>query len=177
MENIGNFTVAKRWGSFLLLYLGYMILFADRTVMNISLAYIGKDFHVGAAALGATASAFFLGYTLMQIPGGYLTDKFGSKLMVIISLFAWSLMTMVTGWAWALAALIAIRFLFGIAEGPYPAAALKRISENYDKSEKSQATSALISSNYAGAAVAPIIIVPIIASSGWRNAFVLLGVG
>lgn len=69
MENIGNFTVAKRWGSFLLLYLGYMILFADRTVMNISLAYIGKDFHVGAAALGATASAFFLGYTLMQIPG------------------------------------------------------------------------------------------------------------
>ena len=57
MENIGNFTVAKRWGSFLLLYLGYMILFADRTVMNISLAYIGKDFHVGAAALGATNSA------------------------------------------------------------------------------------------------------------------------
>lgn len=177
MENIGNSTTAKRWGSFLLLYLGYMVLFADRTVMNISLAYIGKDFHVGAAALGATASAFFLGYTLMQIPGGYLTDKFGSKLMVIISLFTWSLMTMVTGWAWSLATLIAIRFLFGIAEGPYPAAALKRISENYDKSEKSQATSALISSNYAGAAVAPLIIVPIIASNGWRNAFVWLGVG
>ncbi len=36
MENIGNFTVAKRWGSFLLLYLGYMVLFADRTVMNIT---------------------------------------------------------------------------------------------------------------------------------------------
>ncbi|MDE6949157.1 MAG: MFS transporter, partial [Limosilactobacillus sp.] len=100
MENIGNSTTAKRWGSFLLLYLGYMVLFADRTVMNISLAYIGKDFHVGAAALGATASAFFLGYTLMQIPGGYLTDKFGSKLMVIISLFTWSFMTMVTGWAY-----------------------------------------------------------------------------
>ena len=37
-----------------------MLLFADRTVMNISLAYIGKGFHVGAAALGTTASAFFL---------------------------------------------------------------------------------------------------------------------
>ncbi|WP_076459460.1 MFS transporter [Limosilactobacillus caccae] len=177
MENYDNHSVAKRWGSFVLLYLGYMLLFADRTVMNISLAYIGKDFHVGAAALGTTASAFFLGYTLMQIPGGYLTDKFGSKYLIIISLFAWSLMTMVTGWAWSLAALIVIRFLFGIAEGPYPSAALKRISENYDKSEKSQATSALISSNYAGAAVAPLIIVPIIASSGWRNAFVWLGIG
>lgn len=161
----------------MLLYLGYMLLFADRTVMNISLAYIGKEFHVGAAALGATASAFFLGYTLMQIPGGYLTDRFGSKVMVIVSLLVWSLMTIVTGWAWSVAALIAIRFLFGIAEGPYPSAALKRISENYSPQEKSQATSALLSSNYAGAAVAPLIIVPIIASSGWRNAFLWLGLG
>ncbi len=84
---------------------------------------------------------------------------------------------MVTGWAWSLAALIAIRFLFGIAEGPYPAAALKRMSETYEKSEKSQATTALISSNYAGAAVAPLIIVPIFASSVSRNDFVWLGVG
>lgn len=177
MEKYNNHVVAKRWGSFLLLYLGYMLLFADRTVMNISLAYIGKDFHVGAAALGTTASAFFLGYTLMQITGGYLTDRYGSKLLIITSLLAWSVMTMITGWAWSLTALVVIRFLFGIAEGPYPSAALKRISENYDKREKSQATSALISSNYAGAAVAPLIIVPIIASSGWRNAFVWLGIG
>ncbi len=176
MKNTNRRTVAKRWGTFALLYLGYMLLFADRTVMNISLAYIGRDFHVGAAALGTTASAFFLGYTLMQIPGGYLTDRFGSKRLIIVSLLTWSVLTMVTGWAWSLAALVAIRFLFGIAEGPYPAAALKRISENYGKDEKSQATSALISSNYAGAAVAPLLIVPIIASAGWRNAFVWLGV-
>lgn len=176
MKNTNRRTVAKRWGTFALLYLGYMLLFADRTVMNISLAYIGRDFHVGAAALGTTASAFFLGYTLMQIPGGYLTDRFGSKRLIIVSLLTWSVLTMVTGWAWSLAAVVAIRFLFGIAEGPYPAAALKRISENYGKDEKSQATSALISSNYAGAAVAPLLIVPIIASAGWRNAFVWLGV-
>ena len=170
-----NHSGAKRLWSFIILYLGYMLLFADRTVMNISLAYIGKDFHVGAAALGTTASAFFLGYTLMQIPGGYLTDLLGSKRMVIIALLAWSLMTVVTGLAWSLVALVIIRFLFGIAEGPYPAAALKRISENYDQKEKSQATSALISSNYAGAAVAPLIIVPLIASSNWRTAFGWLG--
>ena len=177
MINHDNQAGAKRFWSFIVLYLGYMLLFADRTVMNISLAYIGKDFHVGAAALGATASAFFVGYTLMQIPGGYLTDLLGSKRMVIVALIAWSAMTMVTGLAWSLAALIAIRFLFGIAEGPYPSAALKRISENYGKKVKSQATSALISSNYAGAAVAPLIIVPIIANSSWRQAFIWLGLG
>ena len=65
--------------SLILLYIGYMLLFADRTVMNISMAYIGKEFQISPAALGATASAFFLGYTLMQIPGGIVTDILGSK--------------------------------------------------------------------------------------------------
>ncbi|MBU3828019.1 MAG: MFS transporter [Candidatus Lactobacillus pullistercoris] len=153
-----------------------MLLFADRTVMNISLAYIGKDFNVGAAALGMTASSFFLGYTIMQIPGGFLTDRLGSKRMIIVTLLLWSLLTIVTGIAWSLISLIVIRFLFGLAEGPYPSAALKQISEDYSEKEKSQATSALISSNYAGAAVAPLIIVPIIAASGWRSSFVWLGI-
>lgn len=72
--------------------------------------------------------------------------------------------------------LVVIRFLFGLAEGPYPSAALKQISEEYDKSDRSQATSVTISSNYAGAAIAPLIIVPIIASHGWRVSFYFLGI-
>ena len=177
MENKINKSRGSRFITFVLLYLGYMLLFADRTVMNISLAYIGKDFNVGAAALGMTASSFFLGYTIMQIPGGFLTDRLGSKRMIIVTLLLWSLLTIVTGIAWSLISLIVIRFLFVLAEGPYPSAALKQISENYSEKEKSQATSALISSNYAGAAVAPLIIVPIIAASGWRSSFVWLGIG
>ena len=177
MEEINNKSTTKRIGSFILLYLGYMLLFADRTVMNISLAYVSQEFNVGAAALGTAASAFFLGYTLMQIPGGYLTDRIGSKKMIIITLLAWSVMTIFTGLAWSLLALIVIRFLFGIAEGPYPSAALKQIAEDYSEKEKAQATSAFISSNYAGAAIAPFIIVPIIAMSGWRSAFICLGIG
>lgn len=177
MENKINKSRGSRFITFVFLYLGYMLLFADRTVMNISLAYIGKDFNVGAAALGMTASSFFLGYTIMQIPGGFLTDRLGSKRMIIVTLLLWSLLTIVTGIAWSLISLIVIRFLFGLAEGPYPSDALKQISEDYSEKEKSQATSALISSNYAGAAVAPLIIVPIIAASGWRSSFVWLGIG
>ena len=52
----------------------------------------------------------------MQIPGGYLADRFGSKVMIILSLLLWSIMTVVTGWAWSLISLIIIRFIFGIAE-------------------------------------------------------------
>ena len=36
--------------SLILLYIGYMLLFADRTVMNISMAYIGREFQISPAA-------------------------------------------------------------------------------------------------------------------------------
>ncbi|MCL4175913.1 MFS transporter [Lacticaseibacillus paracasei] len=162
-------------GSFVILYLGYMLLFADRTVLNLSLAAIGKDFSVSPAALGATSSVFFLGYTIMQIPGGWLTDRFSSRKVIIATLAFWSVMTIFTGLAWSLAALLVIRFLFGIAEGPYPPAAMKQVAQDFPLNKRAQLTAALISSNYAGAALAPFIIVPIIAATGWRSAFFWLG--
>lgn len=76
-----------------LIYLAYMLLFIDRSVLNISLAYIGKDFHLSPTALGSLASAFFFSYSLMQIPGGWLVDKLGSKKMVAFTLGLWSLLT------------------------------------------------------------------------------------
>lgn len=163
-------------GSFVILYLGYMILFADRSVFNISLAAIGQEFSVSPAALGAAGSAFFLGYTIMQIPGGWLTDTFSSRRIIIVTLIIWSVLTCLTGCVWSIAALLVVRFLFGLAEGPYPAAAMTHIAKEFPEDKRSQLTSALISSNYAGAAVAPFIIVPIIALMGWRAGFFWLGI-
>ena len=158
-----------------LIYLAYMLLFIDRSVLNISLAYIGKDFHLSPTALGSLASAFFFSYSLMQIPGGWLVDKLGSKKMVAFTLGLWSLLTIATGLAWSLLSLLIIRFAFGLAEGPYPAAALKQISETYPKSKRSQATSITLSSNYAGATIAPFLITFAIGQWSWRGAFFALG--
>jgi len=172
---MNNTTTRNKVWTFCVIYLGYMLLFADRTVFNLALAGIGKDFNMSPAALGAAGSAFFLGYTLMQIPGGYLTDRFGARAVVISTLILWSLLTGFTGLAWSFSALVIIRFLFGVAEGPYPAAALKQVAQNQPKKKRAQLTALLMSSNYAGAAIAPFIIVQVIAASGWRSAFYYLG--
>lgn len=55
--------------AFILLYLGFMISYVDRSAISLSLAHIGKDFHMGPAELGVVLSAFYLGYAVMQIPG------------------------------------------------------------------------------------------------------------
>lgn len=162
--------------TFVLIYIAFIICFIDRSAISIALSYIGTEFHLTTTQLGVVSSAFFFSYSFMQIPGGWLTDKFGSKLTVIIAITMWSVFTIMTGFAWSLASLLVIRILFGIGEGAFPSASLKQIAEEFTYKSRSQATSAIVSSNYAGAAIAPVIIAPIIATFGWKNAFHLMGI-
>ncbi|MBV7504869.1 MFS transporter [Bacillus sp. sid0103] len=159
-----------------ILFAGWMVAYLDRMVMSVALTSIGDDFHLSAASLGIVLSAFFAGYALMQIPGGYLADKFGSKRIMVVSLISWSLFTVLTGFAWSLASLLVIRFLFGVGESGFPAASSKAIAEYFPKAERAKAQSTMLSSNAFGAALAPLFAAPMMLMLGWRNMFVVIGI-
>ena len=94
----------KRTLVFIPLYIGYCISYIDRSAVSLSLVRIGGDFHLNPAQLGVILSAFYLSYSIMQIPGGWLADRFGSKVVVVVvSIAFWSLFTALTGLAWSLA--------------------------------------------------------------------------
>ncbi|MGC8001054.1 MFS transporter, partial [Salmonella enterica] len=75
--------------------------------------------------LGILLSSFFLGYSLLQLPGGWLADRYGSRPVIVISILLWSVFTGVTGVAWSITSLVVIRFIFGLGEGAFPAASVK----------------------------------------------------
>lgn len=150
---------------FVLLYLGYVISYIDRSAISLALSHIGKDFNLGPAELGVVLSAFYLGYAAMQIPGGWLSDRFGAKKVVIVSIALWSL-----------ASLLVIRFLFGLGEGSYPSSAIKGVAEIYARKDRPKMASLMISSNYTGSFIAPLIIAPLILWLGWRDVFLAIGV-
>ncbi|MDE5444065.1 MFS transporter [Bradyrhizobium sp. CSA207] len=162
--------------TFVLLYIAYCISYIDRAAISLALAQIGKDFNLQAADLGIVISAFFLGYAAMQVPGGWLADRFGSKYVVIVTIVMWSLFTAFTSLAWSLASLIAIRFIFGIAEGGFPPASIRAIAEVFKKDSRPKMSSLLLSSNYAGSMLAPLIMAPLILWLGWRHAFNAIGI-
>ncbi|MDH6258922.1 MFS transporter [Bradyrhizobium sp. BR13661] len=162
--------------AFVLLYIAYCISYIDRAAISLALAQIGKDFNLQAADLGIVISAFFLGYAAMQVPGGWLSDRFGSKYVVIVTIVMWSLFTAFTSLAWSLTSLIAIRFVFGIAEGGFPAASIRAIAEVFKKDSRPKMAALLVSSNYAGSMAAPLIMAPLILWLGWRHAFNTIGI-
>ncbi|MFM1654195.1 MFS transporter [Brevibacillus sp. B_LB10_24] len=161
---------------FILLYLSWCISYIDRAAISIALASIGKEFQLDASVLGVVLSTFFVGYAIMQIPGGWLADKYGSKKVIMIAILMWSIFTVATGLAWSLTSLIVIRLLFGLGEGAFPAASIKGVAEVFPKKDSPKMTSALLSSNYIGSALAPLLIAPMLISFGWRTMFLVIGV-
>jgi len=161
---------------FVLLYIAFCISYIDRAAISLALAQIGKDFGLQASDLGIIISAFFLGYALMQVPGGWLADRIGSKYVVVGTIVMWSLFTVMTSFAWSLLSLVAIRFTFGIAEGGFPPASIKAVAELFQKEDRPKMSALLTSSNYAGSMIAPLVMAPLIIWVGWRHAFEVIGI-
>lgn len=161
---------------FALLYIAFCILFIDRAAISIALTSMSKEFGLTSSQSGLVLSIFYISYALIQVPGGWLSDKLGSKVVIIIAVLMWSLFTMFTGFSWSFTSLLVIRFMFGIGEGPYAAACLSETSEVFGYKNRSKSTSSMLSSNYVGSAIAPMIVAPIMIAFGWRMTFHVVGI-
>lgn len=140
-----------------LLFLGWALGNLDRYLMNYAIVYIGKDLSLTATETGLVLSSFFLGYAIMQMPGGVLADRFGAKRVLLIAVIVWSIFTGLTAIAWSLSVMVIIRFLFGIGEGGFQPSASKLISTYYPVNERSKVMSIMLSSGGIMSMLVPII--------------------
>lgn len=159
-----------------LLFLGWFIGNIDRLSMNYAIISITKDFSLSPSESGLVLSAFFAGYALMQIPGGFLADKFGSKKVLLTILAIWSIFTGLTGIGWSLLAMLVIRFIFGLAEGGFFPSGAKLIAESFPTKERGRVLSIMLSSGAIAGIFVPIISTSMMNSIGWRAMFYIIGV-
>ena len=152
------------------------ILYIDRAVISSAKAPIASELALSDQAMGAVFSAFLLGYALMQIPAGWFADRFGPRITLAVMVGTWSLFTFLTGTASVLGILLAIRFLFGVAEaGAFPGSA--RTFYNWlPASERGIANGILFSGAMIGGGVSFPICAWLIGAHGWRWAFYLLAI-
>lgn len=78
-----------------------------------------KDIQHPHAFGGLMGSLFFAGYMLTQFPGGYFGDKYGHRIVVLISVFWAGVTTLLTGLMGGLFWFVALRVLTGLGEGAF----------------------------------------------------------
>src|SRR3954453_4985959 len=136
-----------------LLFLTWIINYLDKNSMSVAIIAISKEFSLTPTQGGMVISSFFLAYAFMQLLGGWLTDKYGSKKIIVIPLLIWSIFTIITGFAWSFVSLIIIRFLFGIGEGSFPSASSVALAENFPKEQRGRAKGLLSASTQIGSII------------------------
>jgi len=158
-----------------LLFLGWSLGNLDRYIMNYAVVSITGDLSLDASSTGIILSAFFLGYAIMQIPGGWLADKFGAKRVLLMAVIMWSIFTGLTAVAWSLTAMIVIRFLFGIGEGGFQLASSKIIATIFPKEERGRAMSIMLTSGGIVSLIVPLLAAYLLGTIGWRMMFIIIG--
>ncbi len=161
----------KRHVILAILFLGWVVSYLDRMVMTVALPYIAKDFNLSPVEVGGVISAFFFGYAIFQIPGGLLADKYGPRKVMSVGISWWTLFTVITGFMGSLSPMLLVRALFGIGEGVFPASSWKMIANWFPTKERSTANGIMMSSNFFGPAIAPLFVVAIMSTWGWRAVF------
>ncbi|MFI7349729.1 MFS transporter [Streptomyces sp. NPDC049936] len=153
------------------LFCAWFVDYADRLLINYVLPDLGDEFGLSHASQGLVVSAFFVAYAIAQIPGGLLADRFGARPVVLWALIAWSVFTGFTALAWSFGSMLVIRFVFGLAQGVFPAASMKALAERTPPDARMTSNGRVMSSNSVAALAVPLLAAPVVAGLGWRWAF------
>ncbi|CAO3358983.1 MFS transporter [Azospirillum palustre] len=164
-----------------MLFLVTVINYADRATLSITGPVISKELGISAAEMGFIFSAFGWAYVLGQLPGGWLLDRYGSKIIYGLSIFIWSVFTLMQGsigflaGGTAVAMLFALRFAVGLAEAPSFPGNSRVVAAWFPGQERATASAIFNSAQY----FATVIFAPLMGwlthSFGWHWVFGVMG--
>src|SRR5713226_177240 len=159
-----------------------MMSYFDRTIMSIAGPQMIKDFGISATQMGGIYSAFILGYALLMLPGGRLTDWLGPRrtltLMGVLSAVCTAAVVLagkqsLVAYVGVIPALFVARLGLGVVTAPlYPACA--RMTANWIPIVFHARVQGLVMGGSSiGAAISPLLFTWMIARFGWRASFIL----
>ncbi len=162
-----------------LLSLNFGILFFDRNALNFLMPFVKEDLGLSNVQVGLTASALSLTWALSGLFLGAMSDRTGHrKIYLLAGTIAFCLCSFLTGLASSFWLLIGARMLMGASEGVVMPVSQSLIVESVSPQRRGIAMGVAqnFGSNILGSFAAPVLLVAIATTVGWRNAFYIAGV-
>lgn len=157
-----------------------MIAYFDRVTLSVALA--DKEgfltfFKLTNSDRGLLNSAFFWSYALLQIPAGWIVDRYGVKWTYAAGFLLWSVTSAATAWVTGFQVLILLRILLGIGESVVTPAAMRWIRFNFDERRRGTAVGILMAAAKLGPALGSYLAVKLLGNFGWQTMFLTIGLG
>lgn len=165
-----------RWVVMALIFVIYTVAAADRANIGVALPFIRNDFHMSNTEAGAFISLFFVGYSVAQIPAGFLCSKLGVRRIFSVFMLLTSLFTGLIGTSGSVLMLKLYRLGLGLAEAPLPVGITSTINHWFPPKEKGTATGIFLSAAKFGPVIVPPLGALIIQMAGWQEIFFLFAI-
>lgn len=154
----------------------YTISFMDRINLSFATTGMQKAFGLTATGVGLILGLFFIGYLVLQVPGGYLAERWSAKKFIFWLLLVWGVLASLSGLAQNESQELWIRFALGIAEGGIWPATLVLLANWFPREERARANGLWVICLPLAAAITSPISGALVASVGWRMMLVLEGI-
>src|SRR5499427_477143 len=159
-----------------LLTIVYALNFLDRTIFNVLIEPIKKEFLLSDTTMGLLAGfGFVLFYSVLGIPIARLADRLNRRNIVAIAFAFWSAMTALCGMAQSVSSLALARIGVGIGESAGTPASQSLIADLFDKNERPRALGIYAIGTYLGVFLGYFIGGYVNQHYGWRMAFFSAG--
>ena len=167
---------ARRYYVLGLLTIIYALNFLDRTIFNVLIEPIKKEFALSDTTMGLLAGfGFVLFYSLLGIPIARMADRLNRRNIVAAAFAFWSAMTYLCGLASSVATLALARVGVGIGESAGTPASQSMIADLFDKNERPRALGIYAIGTYLGVFLGYFIGGYVNQHYGWRMAFFTAG--
>lgn len=164
-----------RYRVLILLFFLSIITYLDRVCMSVAGPRMQADLNISPERWGWVMGAFTLAYALFEVPTGALGDRIGQRKVLTRIVVWWSVFTTLTGTVSSYFLLLITRFMFGVGEaGAFPNSS-GSISRWFPAVERARAQGVVWMATRIGAAISPLIVVPIQQHYGWRASFWAFG--
>ncbi len=134
-----------------------ILLYLDRNCFSFAEVFIKEDLGFTDDQIGYIMGAFYLTYAIFQVPSGWLSDRYGSRLMLTLYILMWSLFIGLSAIATGFLALVVLRLGMGIGQaGAYPTSA-KIISQWLPLNARGSASGIVSTGGRVGGFLAPLV--------------------
>jgi MFS family permease len=157
------------------MWVAYFLNYCDRQAVFAMFPVLKSDLGLTDTQLGLTGSIFLWVYGIGCPIAGQIGDKFSKRLLVVLSLAAWSIVTVATGFSTSALMLLSLRAAMGVSESLYMPSAIALTANAHAPAHRSRAVAALTTAQIAGTVGGGWFGGWMAEHGHWREAFFALG--
>lgn len=168
-------TPATPWALVALLVTAMIACYTGRGALSVAAPFMMRDLGLSPASMGVLLSAFFWLYAFMQVPAGWVVDRFGVKWSYGAGFLFWSVASALTGFATGFVMLVVLRLALGVGQAVAFPASASAVSRAFRDRERGLVTASYLSGVRIGQALVGAVGAVMIATLGYRGFFLVVG--